>query len=98
MKESFKTHGAFRWCELMTLDPEAAKRFYGRLFGGTPTTFPHSGARWRWIYRNFTTGSQIRIELNCGKGPASEDDPCIHKMGRSGRWVKEAMRAEGLRK
>ena len=35
MKESFETHGAFRWCELMTLDPEAAKRFYGTLFGGT---------------------------------------------------------------
>ena len=33
--ESFKTHGAFSWCELMTLDPKAPKRFYGTLFGGT---------------------------------------------------------------
>ncbi len=26
-------HGAFSWCELMTTDPNAAKEFYGPLFG-----------------------------------------------------------------
>lgn len=40
-------HGAFGWCELMTTDVQAAKRFYGSLFGwqmedknvtGTPYT------------------------------------------------------------
>jgi hypothetical protein len=29
----WKTHGAFSWCELMTTDVEAAKRFYSKLFG-----------------------------------------------------------------
>ena len=35
MNDPFKTHGAFSWCELMTPDPEGAKRFYGTLFGWT---------------------------------------------------------------
>ena len=35
MNDTFKTYGAFSWCELMTPDPEAAKRFYGTLFGWT---------------------------------------------------------------
>lgn len=29
----FNTHGAFSWCELMTTDPEAARKFYTQLFG-----------------------------------------------------------------
>lgn len=34
----FSTHGAFSWSELMTTDVEAARRFYGTLFGwGTKT-------------------------------------------------------------
>lgn len=33
MNESFKQHGAFSWCELMTSDVAAAKAFYGKLFG-----------------------------------------------------------------
>ena len=28
-----KTQGAFSWCELMTTDLKAAKKFYGELFG-----------------------------------------------------------------
>jgi hypothetical protein len=32
MNESFKQHGAFSWCELMTSDVAAAKTFYGKLF------------------------------------------------------------------
>jgi uncharacterized protein len=31
----FKTKGAVSWTELATPDPEAAKTFYGRLFGWT---------------------------------------------------------------
>lgn len=31
--DPFKQHGAFSWCELMTTDVEAAKSFYGTLFG-----------------------------------------------------------------
>ena len=33
MNNPFKQHGALSWCELMTTDVEAAKRFYSELFG-----------------------------------------------------------------
>ncbi|MFO1204829.1 MAG: VOC family protein [Burkholderiales bacterium] len=33
MNDPFKQQGAFSWCELMTPDVDAAKRFYGQLFG-----------------------------------------------------------------
>ncbi|NJD08164.1 MAG: VOC family protein [Methylococcaceae bacterium] len=33
MSNPFMKHGAFSWCELMTSDVEAAKSFYGSLFG-----------------------------------------------------------------
>jgi uncharacterized protein len=33
MATPFETPGAFSWCELMTTDPEAAKKFYTALFG-----------------------------------------------------------------
>ena len=33
MADAYKTNGAFSWSELTTSDPEAAKRFYGELFG-----------------------------------------------------------------
>ncbi|HHJ15743.1 MAG TPA: VOC family protein [Gammaproteobacteria bacterium] len=35
MTEPMKQHGAFSWNELMTTDVEAAKAFYGSLFGWT---------------------------------------------------------------
>lgn len=33
-------HGTMTWCELMTTDTEAAKTFYGRVFGWTNTVMP----------------------------------------------------------
>jgi predicted enzyme related to lactoylglutathione lyase len=33
MSNPFETSGAFSWCELMTTDPAAAKKFYTELFG-----------------------------------------------------------------
>ncbi len=33
MDREFNTHGAVSWTELLTSDPEAAKSFYGDLFG-----------------------------------------------------------------
>ena len=33
MPTPFETPGAFSWCELMTTDPAAAKKFYKDLFG-----------------------------------------------------------------
>lgn len=35
MQDFFKQHGVFSWNELITTDLEAAKKFYGTLFGWT---------------------------------------------------------------
>jgi len=35
MSEAYQRHGAFSWCELMTTDAAAAKRFYTQLLGWT---------------------------------------------------------------
>jgi len=40
MTEPMKQHGAFSWNELMTTDVEAAKAFYGDLFGWTLENMP----------------------------------------------------------
>lgn len=31
--DAFNRHGAFSWCELVTTDVQAAKKFYGALLG-----------------------------------------------------------------
>jgi predicted enzyme related to lactoylglutathione lyase len=36
--DTYKTHGAFSWSELMTTDSKAATEFYGGLFGWTVQT------------------------------------------------------------
>jgi len=33
MVDAMRQHGAFSWCELVTTDVEAAKKFYTKLFG-----------------------------------------------------------------
>lgn len=43
MDNRFKQHGAFSWFELMTPDPEAAKKFYTRLFGWETEAYPMEG-------------------------------------------------------
>lgn len=43
MEDMFKQHGAFSWAELMTTDVEAAKRFYGELFGWSMKDMPMEG-------------------------------------------------------
>jgi len=43
MADRFKQHGAFSWHELMTPDPEAAKEFYGKLFGWQMQDMPMEG-------------------------------------------------------
>ena len=40
MTDVFKQHGAFSWSELMTSDPEAAKKFYSELFGWKTDDMP----------------------------------------------------------
>ena len=43
MDEKLLRHGAFSWFELMTNDPEAAKDFYGKLFGWTTESMQMEG-------------------------------------------------------
>ncbi len=43
MHESLMKHGAFGWTELMTADIDAAKRFYGALFGWETEDYPGEG-------------------------------------------------------
>lgn len=40
MTDVFKQHGAFSWSELMTSNPEAAKKFYSELFGWETDDMP----------------------------------------------------------
>jgi len=40
MDESRMKHGAFGWFELMTTDPEGAKKFYTELFGWETEDYP----------------------------------------------------------
>jgi predicted enzyme related to lactoylglutathione lyase len=43
MNDPFKQHGAFSWCELMTPNVDAAKAFYGKLFGWQMQEIPMEG-------------------------------------------------------
>lgn len=43
MNNPFQQHGAFSWCELMTVDPVAAKEFYAKLFNWTMKDEPMQG-------------------------------------------------------
>ena len=43
MSEAFQRHGAFSWCELMTTDVDAARRFYTELLGWTTEEVSMSG-------------------------------------------------------
>ena len=40
MSDKMTTHGAVSWSELMTTDPQAARGFYGELFGWQFETMP----------------------------------------------------------
>lgn len=44
MHEALMKHGAFSWTELMTTDVEAARSFYGTLFGWAFEDFLDAGA------------------------------------------------------
>ena len=43
------SHGAFYWNELMTRDPEDAKRFYTAMLGWTFDTMPMDGGKTYWV-------------------------------------------------
>jgi predicted enzyme related to lactoylglutathione lyase len=44
MAERYKTHGDLSWCELMTNDVDAAKKYYADLVGWTPEEMPMEGS------------------------------------------------------
>jgi predicted enzyme related to lactoylglutathione lyase len=43
MDEQYRQHGAFSWCELITLNVEGAKDFYRQLFGWELEDMPMEG-------------------------------------------------------
>ena len=49
MNDAFFQHGAFSWCELMTTDVDAAKRFYGDLLGWSMADMPVSNTSYTVI-------------------------------------------------
>ena len=55
MDERFKNHGDLSWCELMTTDVEAAKKFYAELVGWTYHEMPIGEGR---NYTVFKAGEQ----------------------------------------
>jgi len=55
MDERFKNHGDLSWCELMTTDVEAAKKFYKELVGWTYEDMPMGEAG---MYTVFKAGEQ----------------------------------------
>ena len=55
MGDRFKTHGDFSWCELMTKDVDAAKKYYADLLGWTLAEAPMGEA---WTYTIFKAGDQ----------------------------------------
>ena len=56
MNEARLQHGAFGWNELMTTDVDAAKRFYGALFGWDTEEF--LGAGMPYTNRTFACSSR----------------------------------------
>ncbi|MGH8657624.1 MAG: VOC family protein [Gammaproteobacteria bacterium] len=49
MNNKYKLHGAFSWCELLTTDVSAAKRFYTKLFGWTLEPAPMPGMEYTLV-------------------------------------------------
>lgn len=68
MGDRFKTHGDFSWCELMTKDVDAAKKYYTELLGWTFTEMPMPNGV---MYTVFKAGEQAVG----GMMPMAEDLP-----------------------
>ena len=72
MNESLMKHGAFSWSELMTTDVDAAKQFYGTLFGWETEEFLGAGMPYTLIkVSGETVGGMMAPTPECtGKAPA----------------------------
>jgi len=66
MKEQFGTPGAFSWCELITKDVEAAKKFYTNLFGWTLEEMSVQGMEYTVIkIGEQPIGGMMKIPADC---------------------------------
>jgi uncharacterized protein len=74
MSNVFQQHGAFSWCELMTTDTEAAKTFYGQLFGWTLKDLPMEGM----TYTTLAAGGQEMGGLMSVSAPGVQGNPPPH--------------------
>ena len=72
MNESLMKHGAFSWTELMTTDVDAARSFYGTLFGWTFEDFLGAGAPYTLVkVDGDVVGGMMTPSSECvGKPPA----------------------------
>jgi predicted enzyme related to lactoylglutathione lyase len=69
MDELYTTQGAFSWCELITKDVEAAKRFYTSLFGWTTEDFPVEGMTYTVVKAgDRPVGGIMNIPPDCKTG------------------------------
>ena len=69
MHESLMRHGAFGWTELMTADIEAAKRFYGALFGWETEDYPGGGGYVLVKVGGEAVGGMMAAPLECAGMP-----------------------------
>lgn len=66
MNESLMKHGAFGWNELMTTDVDAAKRFYGALFGWDTEEFLGAGMPYTLVkVGGEAVGGMMATTLQC---------------------------------
>ena len=52
MADKFDTHGDFSWCELLTKDVEASKKFYKELIGWTMENVPMENSSYTILKAN----------------------------------------------
>jgi len=84
MNESLMKHGAFSWSELMTTDVEAAKRFYGALFGWETEEFLGAGMPYTLIKVNGEpVGGMMAPSPECTGKPPPKRDRAVHRRLRA---------------
>jgi uncharacterized protein len=70
--DTYTTHGAFSWSELMTTDPQAATEFYGTLFGWKFETMDVPDGTYHVIKVGDTSvGGVMRLPAESGAMPPS---------------------------
>ena len=71
MEDSRNKHGRFSWNELLTTDPEGAKKFYTQLFGWTTQDMPMGDFNYTIVKADIEVGGIMPIpEKAKGMAPA----------------------------